>query len=377
MTLTTTLEAEVIFLDSSFVIKEKYLQSPKFIKLAELAKDNNFSIKLVSLVVDEVLHRAHREITDVLELRKRRTQAFSSKVKVLPASPLLDTLQQDNELDVPAYLKEIRDEFSRLFDKYDIECVEVSKSSVDMVFDRYFKGQRPFGIGRKKHQFPDAFILETILADCRKRKGKAYLLTTDPDLLGVREDMVIPTMDLDSLINLADKVAQAVLDPEKVAAAFGKHHEEVEEQIIKSFSPEILSYTVSAFSHDKKFTGTDVFLPEIKNIHLERATVSKITDGVARVYVDRAVIQYYLPTEVHEDRNTRDYELGNYGGTVRKEKYPGDIKSHSGANNFEVGVWLEFNYDVHSSEISIIDDRFNLLYMNIINYDGSTTPVSI
>ena len=71
------------------------------------------------------------------------------------------------------------EEFNR---RLDVVVHEIDRVDVEAVFDRYFASEPPFGDGKKKHEFPDAFVLLSLEAWMAERQLECVLVSNDDDL---------------------------------------------------------------------------------------------------------------------------------------------------------------------------------------------------
>lgn len=80
------------------------------------------------------------------------------------------------------------------------------------IFDDYFAGAAPFGEGKKKSEFPDAFVLSSLLAWIRPGRPRIYVVGKDPDLVKFCEgrDDLIQLDSVAQLLSLALASAQLV-----------------------------------------------------------------------------------------------------------------------------------------------------------------------
>lgn len=75
------------------------------------------------------------------------------------------------------------------------------EADVDAVLEDYFAGAPPFGEGKKKSEFPDAFVVASLLAWLRPGRPKMYVVGKDPDMVKFcagRDDLI----KLDSVAEL-------------------------------------------------------------------------------------------------------------------------------------------------------------------------------
>ena len=51
-----------------------------------------------------------------------------------------------------------------------------------LIFDQYLKGQKPFGPGKKKSEFPDAFVVKSVENRTKTEKKSTILISGDSDM---------------------------------------------------------------------------------------------------------------------------------------------------------------------------------------------------
>src|SRR5690606_25831618 len=77
----------------------------------------------------------------------------------------------------------LKNHFDLFLKKYNIEVVSSDTANHKEIFKRYFEKLPPFGIGQKKDQFPDAFILNTIELWCENNMSGVFVVSSDKDML--------------------------------------------------------------------------------------------------------------------------------------------------------------------------------------------------
>jgi hypothetical protein len=64
----------------------------------------------------------------------------------------------------------------------DLQAIEVPLAvSLEAVLADYFERRPPF-TEKKKHEFPDAFVIASLIAWCEKGKRRTYVVSHDPDM---------------------------------------------------------------------------------------------------------------------------------------------------------------------------------------------------
>ena len=114
------------------------------------------------------------------------------------------------------------------------------------VFAAYFGQKPPFGRGKKKSEFPDAFAVAALGAWCSKESSELYIVSGDADMRGACNENG-PLHSMPRLVNFLDALAS---DLQEETTAF------VRARIIQ-FKSEIIKLITKDFP-DRGFKITDV-----------------------------------------------------------------------------------------------------------------------
>ena len=83
---------------------------------------------------------------------------------------------------------------TELFDDFlsDCKAIEIPFGYVDStaIFDRYFEQSPPFGSSGKKHEFPDAFVIEALGRWCTQNREPIYVISDDGDFKAACERFI-------------------------------------------------------------------------------------------------------------------------------------------------------------------------------------------
>ena len=112
-------------------------------------------------------------------------------------------------------MENIKSKFDELIRLGKVEVIPYPNVDISVIFVKYFENKPPFKEGEKKHEFPDAFAIETIEQWCKKHRKKCFTLCKDKDILTVDNDIFTPIEDFASYIN------KKVIELQKI-----KHHQE-------------------------------------------------------------------------------------------------------------------------------------------------------
>ncbi|MBK7935556.1 MAG: DUF4935 domain-containing protein, partial [Lewinellaceae bacterium] len=176
-------------------------------------------------------------------------------------------------------LKKQLDEFIK---KGKVQILPFQYADLNSIIPRYFNHEKPFGLGKKKHEFPDAIVLSAIEVWCEKQDCEIYLVSGDEDLNSITSKRVTAVSSLRDILdrinrqyevdrikwfeNLFSNSKTSIIDKIK-----DKFKEEIEDQM--SFDAEISNvktYDVKLFKasivQDNKETGEVIFQLDV-DIH--------------------------------------------------------------------------------------------------------------
>src|ERR1700722_2596302 len=179
------LNGKRVFIDTQVFRKARFaISAPAFAKLGQLCKDGE-----VILVTTTI---TRREIN--AQIAETASEFRSALAK---AGGIAISLGQPDLVisDIPATKiseQQVSLAFNRLVDSFFEECaaehLELPKSALQAVLDLYFDKKPPFGPGKKKAEFPDAFVLEALKAKAGVNGEALYVISEDSDFVSACKD---------------------------------------------------------------------------------------------------------------------------------------------------------------------------------------------
>ena len=150
--------------------------------LADLAKRSILNPLTTSITTREVGARLAEALGEAEAAAQKHGAIFSQ----LSSGTVLGEGDRDTRQ------SELDRRFRKFLKKAKFEEVAVD-IKIEDVLDDYFGGKPPFGTGKKKHEFPDAFVLSSLMAWTKRGRRKLYVVGRDPDLVAfcaARDDMI-------------------------------------------------------------------------------------------------------------------------------------------------------------------------------------------
>ena len=172
-----------------------------------------------------------------------------------------------------------------------------SEVSIDAVFDQYFGRRPPFGEGKKKSEFPDAFAIGAIEAWCKENDERMYIVSTDGDLKEYckKSDCLIALNQLAEFISVIESHDDDLA--RSVSALLNKNQDAIKEAITESFSNQ------SFWIEDQ---DGDVNEVRVKELEISEMMILEVTQDSAFFLVD--VETTFSADVTYDDLETYDRE---------------------------------------------------------------------
>lgn len=122
------------------------------------------------------------------KFQERIQEAAHKFVKLAAEHPVLKIVHDPavqallNPIDISRVERDFAAEYRMFREDIGMQVIPIETASAVDVFDSYFSGSAPFGEGKKKHEFPDAFNVSALETWCRERGERMYVVSSDGDL---------------------------------------------------------------------------------------------------------------------------------------------------------------------------------------------------
>lgn len=226
------METRNIFLDACIFIGKNYnYRNTDFEQLSRLAQSGQANVFVTDITIREVEAHIEIDISKAIQASKR-FQNSARVLKNIDDSPFKELFQKINETKSNETLK---CQLSTFLNEIGATVLPTSEVSIDAVFDKYFGKRPPFGEGKKKSEFPDAFAIGAIEAWCKKNDERMYIVSTDGDL----KEYCKTSDCLIALNQLAEFISVIEFHDEDLAHSvnrlLNKNQDAIEEAIAEAF----------------------------------------------------------------------------------------------------------------------------------------------
>lgn len=297
-----TFKTNNLFIDTSIFIQKNFdYRNSSFEKLKSIIKSDNLNLFITSITENEVKSNIKSEISKV----KSYLKLFRNEGKILWNVNSFDfkTLFKIKSLD--DYEKEIIDQFHNFLKVTNAKHIKINNARVDKVFQDYFENNAPFNSGKKKNEFPDAFVIEALKEWCELKNEKIYVLSDDGDFKDSLKSSnnLLYIKSLEEYLDLFNKFTNDL--PDKILDILDRHNfREVITKDIEVKFPELVFWL-----NDEDGDVSDI---DVKDVIIEDQYVIEAVNNSATIEFD-AVINFSASISFFDsDRSMYDNEEGKY-----------------------------------------------------------------
>jgi len=176
------LKALNVFVDSSVFIGKNYrYEHPSFVALKDAVLAGRANLLITDITIEEV--KAH--IDDDISKSSQALKKVRGAVKILRNIPVLGESAIFNDIDRASVGEQLSKQFEQFLTDAKAITVPASEANTRFVFDCYFKSTAPFGEGKKKSEFPDAFALSALSEWADSEQKDVCVVSQDSDMNGI------------------------------------------------------------------------------------------------------------------------------------------------------------------------------------------------
>lgn len=299
-----TLQTRNIFIDTSIFVGANFaLGSEVFKSLIILTQKNSVGVKLTDITVKEIRANIRESVQSVEQALK----PFRNKARILRnlSEPRYKWLFGDFPFEeITAYIEKAFDDYVA---KVGAEILLATAANAKPIFDKYFNQEPPFGTGKKKSEFPDAFTLATLEKWCEDNSTEIYVISGDADMKAACDKSRVlhylgSLKEFISLIIKTDDALDTVVN-QRVA----KNLEEIKNTIRDQFLDN------GAWLEDQD--------GEVTNLNAVEVKVDSKAISVIRISDERAIIEVPVCINYEADVEYPDPDSSSYDNEEKRTYY--------------------------------------------------------
>lgn len=265
----STTIVEHVFLDAQAYESASFnFESKHFAALAKHLESGRLKLVIADITKTEV----HKRIDKNLESEFGTLEKVQKNSRVLRSSPLAAAVLAP--LDRQKVGASVHEAFEEFLDQHGAIEIAATDQEAAPIFEKYFAVEPPFGLGEKRKEFPDAFVVAALCEWADEESTELFVVSGD-------ELFVKACSECDGLHGVPDLTAlldHVASDDEKLATFIReqvkKRLDDVKKSVTSKFQD--LGFHVEDEWGDVELTVTSVDLdrdPEIVDIEGNEATV--------------------------------------------------------------------------------------------------------
>ncbi|MBC1280268.1 DUF4935 domain-containing protein [Nostoc sp. UCD121] len=202
------LQTSQVFIDTEVFINANFqFSSGRLSRLYTFNVNGKITLHLTDITIREIKANLKKQIEEVTE----SVNKFQTKAKLLRGVPSFEAIfNYDRDLVLEHYEAQLRDftESRQLFlfpeNHYIVNIISTKNVAVEIIFDKYFNQQPPFGEAKKKSEFPDAFTISALEKWCCENHKTMYVISNDSDMKAAcnASNYLISIANVDELFDL-------------------------------------------------------------------------------------------------------------------------------------------------------------------------------
>lgn len=295
----THLKTPNLLLDTTVFDAANYSYATGALKaLLELAAADKVRVYISEITLREIKSHLSKAVSDAV----RAQREFEKRARILRNSTIPLAQVAFRKFDAHALESELLSQLEDFLKNAKVTVLAVTDIKLGNVLDAYFDKKPPFGAGKNKAEFPDAFTLGAARDWANKNNQSIYIVSADSAVQSACDNnQLLPLDKLSNLLNLVaqEDEAQAQFIHEKVREQF----DEIEEQIKKDF--EAQGFMVS----DKE---GDVNQVRVTRIDVDDLNILSFSKDSAEVEIE---LRIYFEADISYadlDNAIYDHEEGRY-----------------------------------------------------------------
>lgn len=249
----------------------------------------------------ELASKAVEQAINDLNKKRFKPQGDIKRIKISANSDLLYNFKRQVQELAPNF-EQINQELLNQLDVFlqetDFETIEVDQVSVVAIFENYFSGTPPFGEGKKKYEFPDAFALLALQKEAEDRNRIIYVVSGDFDwkkFCSSSEDLY--------LIEKLDELLETIIretDSDEVDVCYELYsdkEDEIERYIEDNFLD--LDFSIDLSGTSLIEWGSEEIEVKVNSVDIVDSSLVHIDDSDS----DQPSVVFELEVEVNYDAN--------------------------------------------------------------------------
>lgn len=235
-----------VFVDTQIFVSENFNfnEKSKLGLLKKQVKKGAINFLTSKIIVEE----SKKHINDNIERKINEiNKLFNSReIAILRNSEYNKYFENLNPEEM---VKEAVNQFQDYLDEVEVKYLDLDSIELRKVIDDYFKGRKPFGEGKKKHEFPDAFNI-SMLMNFKRDNKPIYVISGDQDFEDI--EGVVLYKNIGKLLSDINTDELDELIVQKALEYINNIDNEIDEEIERQFFDNEQYIEVDGYEYSRK-----------------------------------------------------------------------------------------------------------------------------
>lgn len=215
------LESKTVFIDTCIFRNSNFcLDNSVFSEFKRLCRAGQFELVTTAITRQEIACR----------LQDQASEAYAGLSRFKDKTRLLNRMHKRfgksyHTISIQGLFRELDNAVKRFFKDCKAKTLQLPSKATQNVLRKYFAQEKPFQEGKKKSEFPDAFVIESLAA----LRTKVYVISADGDFEGASAN-IIKLKDLGELLHLYNSRASETAEYIR-SLILKTHHDKVFNEI--------------------------------------------------------------------------------------------------------------------------------------------------
>lgn len=334
-----SVEKSYVFVDTSMYESNNFhFHQYVMGKFKDLCKERFFYL-LMSPIVD-------REVK--CHLIEKSADAFHQLGALRKSAMILRNLP---ELDHHVIFKDISSDAieNLLLKKFEVfkkeavfHDVDLSLASTQSVIDRYFNLEPPFS-NKKKSEFPDAIILESLLTWAKNKEVSVFVLSKDGDMKNFCDGSDGMLIYIDSMEYFVDLAVKSQASSKNIKFAEDQVESKIDEikEKIEDFL-QLYDYTSSSLDYDDEISDIEVY------------DIVVLKKSIVEVDESKAVFSFSIKFNVNANHSFTDMDRSVWDAEDKVYMFTASNSAHV-KHDVYTKIYINMRFDQDSGDSKLVD----------------------
>ncbi|MBE7649181.1 PIN domain-containing protein [Tenacibaculum finnmarkense] len=333
------IKTHYIFIDTSIFIKENFFAGNKLKAFLKHEKESEIELLTTDITKKECISNLIKFSINSNAVLKKTLKELSNKAKTLKNVESLDEIfNLHNSFEFEKEKEELVNRFNKLKSNH-FKNVEIDPSKTLKIIDDYFDFNAPFKDGKKKNEFPDAIVLNSLETWCKENGEKIYVVADDEDLNSFESEYLIPIKEYDKLLD-------------QISFTFGDENITLKiDEIIENKETEIISSVEEVFYGELPSSGFDDshgYEYDINGVEKFEGFID--SHSILSIFDNTATVELTVSVDYTVDVSYEDTSIGWYDKEDDRW-YGTEMVQQSVSNDTVLKVIVEIEFELPGKEI--------------------------